>query len=61
MSFVLTLNSTNVTNTNNNSSFKYNFINGGFIAKDYEMCISSIAIPYSFLMYQPITVIKHLV
>ena len=48
MSFVLTLNSTNVTNTNNNSSFKYNFINGGFIAKDYEMCISSITIPYSF-------------
>ena len=48
MSFILTLNSTNVINTNNNSSFKYNFINGGFIAKDYEMCISSITLPYSF-------------
>jgi len=48
MSFILTLNSTNVTNTNSNSTFKYNFINGGFISKDYEMCISSITLPYSF-------------
>ena len=48
MSFILTLNSTNVSNTNTNTTFKYNFINGGFICKDYEMCISSITLPYSF-------------
>ena len=48
MSFILTLNSTNVSNTNTNTSFKYNFINGGFTCKDYEMCISSITLPYSF-------------
>ncbi len=48
MSFVLTLNSTNVSNTNTNTSFKYNFINGGFTCKDYEMCVSSITLPYSF-------------
>ena len=48
MSFILTLNSTNVSNTNTNTSFKYNFINGGFTCKDYEMCISSVPLPYSF-------------
>ena len=48
MSFILTLNSTNVSNTNTNTSFRYNFINGGFTCKDYEMCISSITLPYSF-------------
>ncbi len=48
MSFILTLNSTNVTNTSTNTTFKYNFINGGFTCKDYEMCISSITLPYSF-------------
>ena len=48
MSFILTLNSTNVSNTNTNTSFKYNFINGGFTCNDYEMCISSITLPYSF-------------
>jgi len=48
MSFILTLNSTNVSNTNTNTTFKYNFINGGFTCKDYEMCISSITLPYSF-------------
>ena len=48
MSFILTLNSTNVSNTNTNTSFKYNFINGGFTCKDYEMCVSSITLPYSF-------------
>ncbi len=60
MSFILTLNSTNVSNTNTNTTFRYNFINGGFTCKDYEMCISSITLPYSFLMYQPIIIIKHL-
>jgi len=48
MSFILTLNSTNVSNTNTNTTFRYNFINGGFTCKDYEMCISSITLPYSF-------------
>ncbi len=48
MSFILTLNSTNVSNTNTNTTFKYNFINGGFTCRDYEMCISSITLPYSF-------------
>ena len=48
MSFVLTLNSSNVSNTSTNTTFKYNFINGGFTCKDYEMCVSSITLPYSF-------------
>ena len=48
MSFILTLNSTNVSNTSTNTSFKYNFINGGFTCKDYEMCVSSVTLPYSF-------------
>jgi len=48
MSFILTLNSTNVSNTSTNTSFKYNFVNGGFTCKDYEMCISSVTLPYSF-------------
>jgi len=48
MSFVFTLNSTNVSNSSTNTTFKYNFINGGFTCKDYEMCISSITLPYSF-------------
>ena len=48
MSFILTLNSTNVSNTNTNTTFTYKFINGSFTCKDYEMCISSITLPYSF-------------
>ena len=48
MSFTLVLNSTNVSNTSTNTTFKYNFINGGFKIKDMEMCVSSITIPYSF-------------
>ena len=48
MSFVLTLNSANVSNTNTNMTFTYKFINGSFTCKDYEMCISSITLPYSF-------------
>jgi hypothetical protein len=48
MSFILTLNSTNVSNTTTNTSFKYNFINGGFTCKDYEMCVSNVTLPYSF-------------
>ena len=48
MSFILTLNSANVSNTNTNTTFTYKFINGSFTCKDYEMCISSITLPYSF-------------
>ena len=48
MSFTLVLNSSNVSNTNTNTTFKYNFIQGGFRVQDMEMCISSITIPYSF-------------
>ena len=48
MSFTLVLNSSNVSNTSTNTSFKYNFINGGFQIKDMEMCVSSITLPYSF-------------
>ena len=48
MSFTLVLNSSNVSNTSTNTTFKYNFIQGGFQVKDMEMCVSSITIPYSF-------------
>ena len=48
MSFILTLNSTNLSNTNTNTTFRYNFINGGFTCNDYEMCVSSVTLPYSF-------------
>ena len=47
-SFTLVLNSSNVTNTNNNSIYTYNFINGGFrIEDDMEVMVSSAQIPYS--------------
>ena len=61
MSFILTLNSANVYNTNTNTTFTYKFINGSFTCKDYEMCISSFTLPYSFLMCHHIIIIKHLV
>jgi len=48
MSFTLVLNSSNVSNTSTNTTFKYNFIQGGFKVQDMEMCISSITLPYSF-------------
>jgi hypothetical protein len=48
MSFTLVLNNSNVSNTSTNTSFKYNFIQGGFQVKDMEMCVSSITLPYSF-------------
>ena len=48
MSFTLVLNSSNVSNTSTNTTFKYNFIQGGFQIKDMEMCVSSITLPYSF-------------
>ena len=48
MSFTLVLNSSNVQNTSTNTTFKYNFIQGGFQVKNMEMCVSSITLPYSF-------------
>jgi hypothetical protein len=48
MSFTLVLNSSNVSNTSTNTTFKYNFIQGGFQVKNMEMCVSSITLPYSF-------------
>ena len=47
-SFTLILNSTNVVAGSNNSSYKYNFIGGGFSIKNGEMAVGSISIPYSF-------------
>jgi len=47
-SFTLVINSSNVSNTNNNSIYTYNFINGGFkIDEDMEVMVSSAQIPYS--------------
>ena len=47
-SFTLVINSCNVTNTNTNSIYTYNFINGGFrIDDDVEAMVSSAQIPYS--------------
>lgn len=48
MSFILSLNSSDVVRGSNNSQFKYDFISGNFPAKDLEMCVGSITMPYSF-------------
>ena len=48
MSFTLVLNSSNIANTSTNTSFKYNFVQGGFTADDCEICVSSVSIPYSW-------------
>lgn len=48
MSFTLVLNSSNVVNGSNNTTFKYNFLGGNFTAKDYEICIGSVTIPYAW-------------
>lgn len=48
MSFTLVLNSSNISNTATNSTFNYNFIQGGFKSHNCEMCVSSISIPYSW-------------
>ena len=48
MSFTLVLNSSNVANTSTNTTFKYDFVQGGFTADNCEMCVSSISIPYSW-------------
>ena len=48
MSFTLVLNNTNVSNTSTNTTFKYDFVQGGFTADNCEMCVSSVSIPYSW-------------
>ena len=47
MAYTLLLNSSNVIGSNNNT-YQYNFISGSFHAKDCEMAVSSLAIPYSW-------------
>ena len=48
MSFTLVINSTNVSNTNTDATYTYNFIGGGFrIEDDMEVMLSSAQIPYS--------------
>ena len=47
MSYALALNSNNVTGSTN-SSFQYKFVNGSFVAKDAEISLSSVSIPYSW-------------
>ena len=47
MSFTLIMNSTNVVGIYNNT-YQYKFITGNFTAKDSEMAISNIVIPYSW-------------
>jgi hypothetical protein len=48
MAFTLVLNSSNVVPGSSNSSFKYNFLGGNFQAKDMEICVGSLTMPYSF-------------
>ena len=51
-SFTLVINSSNVSNTNNNSIYTYNFINGGFkVDEDMECMVSSAQIPYSIFNF----------
>jgi len=47
MSYTLTLNSSNVVGSGNNT-YKFNFAAGGFPAKDCEIAIGSLTIPYSW-------------
>ena len=48
MSFSLILNSSNNVNSTLNTQFKYSFLSGNFHAKDMEMCVSAVSIPYAF-------------
>jgi hypothetical protein len=48
MSFSLILNASNNINTTTNTQFRYDFLSGNFQAKDMEMCVSSVALPYAF-------------
>jgi len=47
MAYTLVLNSSNVAGTTN-TQFTYAFLGGNFIAKDMEMCVSQVTMPYSF-------------
>ena len=47
MSYTLAINSNNVVGTNNNT-YQYNFIQGAFHAKDCEISVGSLIIPYSW-------------
>ena len=47
MAYTLVLNSANVSSSTN-TQFKYDFLGGNFIARDMEMCISQVAMPYAF-------------
>ena len=48
MSFTLVINSSNLSNTNTNGTYTYNFIGGGFKVEDeMEAMLSSAQIPYS--------------
>jgi hypothetical protein len=48
MSFSLILNSSNNVSTATNTQFKYTFLAGNFVAKNMEMCVASVTIPYAF-------------
>jgi hypothetical protein len=48
MAFTLCLNSSNVVSGSNNTSFKYTFLGGNFTAKNYEVCLGSVTIPYAW-------------
>jgi hypothetical protein len=48
MAFTLCLNSSNVVSGSNNTTFKYNFLGGNFTAKNYEICLGSVTIPYAW-------------
>ena len=49
MSYSLVLTSSNVVAGSNNTSYKYNFIQGSFnIPENSEISISSVVVPYSF-------------
>jgi hypothetical protein len=47
MSNTLIINSSNVTGTTN-STYQYNFIQGSFVAKDCEIAVGSLTIPYAW-------------
>ena len=47
MSFLITINGNNVI-SNNNTVYRFNFVNGSFVADDMEMCIGLAQIPYSW-------------
>ena len=48
MSFSIPITQNNISNTQNNSQWQYNFLNGAFRMQNMEMCISTVSIPYSW-------------